>query len=649
VLAGFVAAGLSLYVRTENLIGRTDRLNEEIAEIRDTAQHAAQRLDRQELEGLRQRRPAGPRLRRSWHREITTSDFQATIPVGDDERPIHGGVTIRNRADSVLRDVALSVDGHSYFRTTGAMIARAVPEGATDDEKAFALYNFVKRHRYHWFPPEETLVNAGAEMHCPVRFLGVYGYGWCDDAAINLALLWRAAGLESRVWMLNGHVVPEVRYDASWHVMDPDAETFYVKPSSGELASVKQLEQAPVLVLRSRMGLAHYEARRRSMAEYYRTTDNYAVPLPPDRKHNLQLNLLPGEDILYPWRNWDRDIAALAAPLQPADVSVPGHDASDAGFHASEFFNAPPFFGKASLTWRLPLNAFGDMESLSRGLTSDLSQATAQHLAIATHNGQRVLRNTPARTQGVFSISRRLPFVITGGRLTLHFQPGSPADTVTVRVRRRPDAVESPQLALDRTVTGLDKAETIYIDLTRPFRADNPYATYEYGMEIALRCSGDGGVAGLRIDVHTQTTPFSPYRLKPGNTPVALRTASAAPNAELEYEWYDDRGLQRIFEAPKPAAEPSIEEGKLRLAWSAPRTGDGLPPAWYQVTVSDRRDFLRPVTPAFDTLLSGAYTTWQAPEGFLSAGSTYYWRVRAKDGHGFSTPWSEAASFKYAP
>jgi hypothetical protein len=51
--------------------------------------------------------------------------------------------------------------------------------------------------------------------------------GTCDDVATVYEHLAHAAGLNSRVWYLEGHVVPEVQIAGSWVVYDPDLAVYY--------------------------------------------------------------------------------------------------------------------------------------------------------------------------------------------------------------------------------------------------------------------------------------------------------------------------------------------------------------------------------------------------------------------------------------
>lgn len=77
-----------------------------------------------------------------------------------------------------------------------------------------------------------------------MKFINVYGYGFCDDAARNFVALCEAAGLKARVWGLNGHVVAESFYDDAWHMFDPDGECYF-RGAGGRVLGVEELGKDP--------------------------------------------------------------------------------------------------------------------------------------------------------------------------------------------------------------------------------------------------------------------------------------------------------------------------------------------------------------------------------------------------------------------
>lgn len=59
-------------------------------------------------------------------------------------------------------------------------------------------------------------------------YLNSMGFGYCDDVANVLSSLCAAAGYQTRVWELNGHVVCEVYNNGRWELYDADLRTLYV-------------------------------------------------------------------------------------------------------------------------------------------------------------------------------------------------------------------------------------------------------------------------------------------------------------------------------------------------------------------------------------------------------------------------------------
>ncbi|MEQ8852641.1 transglutaminase-like domain-containing protein [Gimesia sp.] len=174
-----------------------------------------------------------------------------------------------------------------------AMLASILKPGMTDEEKSLAIWKFLVDWRYHFYPAE-----PGDEVHDPVKFLNVYGYGFCDDCASNFAVLARKAGVRSRIWGLSGHVVAEAFYDGKWHMFDPDHEVFY-RNDQGVIASVEELAQHPELITKT--PLDPIGSPSQAIARLYTTTaDNRPSERKPAiRDSNLAPTLEPGDRLEF--------------------------------------------------------------------------------------------------------------------------------------------------------------------------------------------------------------------------------------------------------------------------------------------------------------------------------------------------------------
>jgi hypothetical protein len=104
------------------------------------------------------------------------------------------------------------------------------------------IWRFVRDRVYHAVP-----ITGGQWVHDPLLLINSVGWGFCDDVAAAFAYLVRAAGFESRVWGLSGHVVPEVMVNNSWAMYDPDLAVYY-RTAEGSTAAVADLENNALLI-----------------------------------------------------------------------------------------------------------------------------------------------------------------------------------------------------------------------------------------------------------------------------------------------------------------------------------------------------------------------------------------------------------------
>ncbi|WP_339731896.1 transglutaminase-like domain-containing protein [uncultured Gimesia sp.] len=163
------------------------------------------------------------------------------------ERTIHPVKLIWHNLDPQIKvEPHWKRKGAPDLSSQNAMLASILKPGMQEEEKALAIWKLLVDWRYHFTPAEQ-----GDELHDPVKFLNVYGYGFCDDCATNFAVLARKAGLRSRVWGLSGHVVAEAFYDGQWHMFDADHQVFY-RNQKGTIAGVEELARHPELITKTK-------------------------------------------------------------------------------------------------------------------------------------------------------------------------------------------------------------------------------------------------------------------------------------------------------------------------------------------------------------------------------------------------------------
>lgn len=286
-------------------------------------------------------------------------------------------VTITNVGSEVVVNPRLTVNGRKQWFSTGDILKEVLEESMSDRDKAVAIWSFLKDNRYHDQP-----AHNGIETHDPVRYLNVYGYGFCDDSATNFMALAEAAGLKSRVWGLSGHVVSEAFFDGDWHMLDPDGEIYYLDDDGENISSIETLEQRPDII---RKYPSPYYTDAEKLVDIYTTTDDNRISEwyreKSETVHRMDYTLRPGESILRSWHNW-------------------GH------YFSSRYLREPHKYGNGRFTFE-PVFA-GDLYSLG---TSSKSMTTH------TSDGATALTVAASAKQGTLVIPITSPYPVLSGRV----------------------------------------------------------------------------------------------------------------------------------------------------------------------------------------------------------------------------------------
>jgi len=167
------------------------------------------------------------------------------------------------------------------------------------------LWRYLRDHVYHELP-----ISTQKFVHDPLTLVNSIGWGLCDDVATAFMHLARASGRESRVWYLEGHVVPEVHADGAWRMYDPDLFVYYHNENL-QIASVEDLARSPSLISAPELPLFQNTAGLTAYSTYlagiYATTENNTladelVPelVAPVPAIGARFDLPPGGSITYP-------------------------------------------------------------------------------------------------------------------------------------------------------------------------------------------------------------------------------------------------------------------------------------------------------------------------------------------------------------
>lgn len=169
-------------------------------------------------------------------------------------------------------------------------------------------WRFVAAKNQHYYPLDMAYLKNQAH-----RYLNSRGFGFCSDVATVLSQVWQLLGYPARVWGLNGHVVPEVFANGTWHMLDPDLDVYYVD-ANGNIASVSELEADPSLITSPLQAVSSDPfVYSQTIADIYASTDDNA-PYPQ--------SMQPGfpEQFFLIWELPPGANLTLPVPVPPADL-----------------------------------------------------------------------------------------------------------------------------------------------------------------------------------------------------------------------------------------------------------------------------------------------------------------------------------------
>ncbi len=121
-------------------------------------------------------------------------------------------------------------------RSARTIVADLVRPAMSNEEKALAIFHWLRRVIYH-SGPEEPM------RHDFNKMINVFGYGSCYMQTHPLSHLYQQVGFPCRDCMHDGHHMIEVFYDGAWHCLDPHM-TFYAynRATPPAIASITELQ-----------------------------------------------------------------------------------------------------------------------------------------------------------------------------------------------------------------------------------------------------------------------------------------------------------------------------------------------------------------------------------------------------------------------
>jgi len=552
---------------------------------------------------------------------IDANQKEYTIDVGGTQDPLNLEIVFENIGSTAVKNPRMTVNGLYDWFDVPSIVAEATRGCETDEEKAFALWQWVLYKRYQLSPVER------AALH-PVRAMNGYGYGICGHNSAWLKCLWKAAGINARVQELWGHTVAEAYYDGAWHMFDGNTKVFYPARDNRTVASLAMLEKDPDLIAR---GLHSHDpwVRRpdtlehsREMVHYIATSkDNYEEDTYDSeiaKDFTMAMSLRPGESLVRWW--------------EPRLAKSERRDAKP-----------PQRYANGQLTWAPDLKSVKIGQFLSIPSWGNIASFADDGRKPAIH--VKDLQNKEHTRPAVFSIPVESAYPIVGGHLqgTLVKEGTSSLDLASVFFGR--PGWRKGDLFHAARQSGLTELD---IDLDPNLRKGETLYKYEIGFAFTGNSESapptQAGLDSFRLVTDLQVSPHSLPALSLGKNTIRFWHASP-DNAKIRvtHRWREVHGVK-----PPPAVNNRVTPGDGGVAasvtpllrWDAAQNA-----ADYQVMVCTRPDCKWPLAPALHQSVGSPTTEWQVPASFLNPATRYYWRVRPRDEGGRVGEWSRVFSF----
>lgn len=553
---------------------------------------------------------------------VTKSDTEFPIEVEGTLDPENVEITIENLGDVPLVDPRITVNGKYDWYDIHSMAAEITQGCTTDEEKAFAIWEWVLWKRFQRSPADSSALN-------PVRAMNGYGYGICGHTAAWIKALSMTAGLQSRVQEMWGHTVNEIFYQDAWHYFDGNVKVFYLGRDNRILASIAALETDRWLIQRTIHSRDPWNrsddpsALNQEIADYITTSrDNYVedgYDSEIAKNYTMSYTLKPREKLIRWWKPvLNKYENRHKNPLTPER------------------------YANGQLVWEPNL----DQADVYGYINVIENVTTRQQDGISPAIHVKELQDRSYTRPSRFTIPVKSAYPVVGGRFWCSLLKDNGA---SISVSYGKPGWDEGNLYTYQWDAG---TKDIELDLDQKILNDAP--AYEYEIGFTLKGNADtkppaqAGVKWFKSVSDLQVSSHSLPALSLGKNIIRYRDSShGAIQVRITYKWRevdDNHAPGKISQSISPSEFDTLTP---LLRWASaqdPDKEDRIED--YQVMVSLRPDCRWPLSSTLFRNVGSNDCEWKVPASFLNPGTTYYWKVRARDSRGAVSEWGDVFSFK---
>ena len=576
---------------------------------------------------------------------VVSSQQEYEISVSGDLEPENFELVIENTGSEDIIDPKITINGKWDWSNVESIVKEAVKDALTEEEKAMAIWQFVRDNRYHW-------QHSGDNHSDPLKYLNVYGYGFCGSTAYIMDIFAKVAGLRSRYWALSGHLINETYFNGAWHVLDGQTKAFYLKGDNKTIAGMEDLTKDPWLVertvhpvadmwrrshLRRARGKYSKERFRKTVANWYTSTGNNRMHQAEiDGFHSMGITLRPGEIIIFRFDNKGK-------------------------YHNNFLYNEPPLYANGKIVYTPDFTSNNYRKGIE--CEKNIKSITDDGFGPNIHVDSCVTEVRRYRVKGddagylVYKIES--PYVIVGGEIGGSFyRNDNYGDMCRILVSF------DGQDWIPVWTAGKTGEIMHFQDLDHIISPIGEKAKYKYFVKLQFRAAGGGldppqepgdnthsGINTLKMETDFQISPFSIPKLSLGLNRIKYSDKSQGERkVRITHRWCARYG-SHYPQAPRKPIFPEDNGTIMTLApglkWEKgqdPDENDKI--VDYHLQISRRPDCRWALCPNLDLDLKSDSNEFQLPQGWLNPGETYYWRVKARDSSGNWSAYSNIWKFK---
>ncbi len=552
-------------------------------------------------------------------------------------------IIITNDGDRKIIAPRLSINNQRQWFDLESWTNEIFRSSETDKEKLLSLWYYLLNNRVHYSPPSYDGYNV-------FNMFPIYGYGTCDIVSINAVKALNYIGYIADNIYVPHHVISNVTLEnGDQCIIDGDKEVFYLKQDNSSLAGFQDVINDKYLIERTKhFGRAtpYEKSRDRDASVIYYEKDlikdlltkkrqptyeiynHNALLIFKDKTLSYDFCLRPGESIHYSWddtkiysQEWD------SLNIIP-DLILKNIIANGRYIYNTSFINT------------IPNEMFFDYKNIGVGDATDVTPNIY-----------------PTGDSSYVTIAIESPFPILDAYVKGLFFLNSENDSIEVLMSL--DNKYWYDKLLIKGIGGQIDSINLQNNLKFPIDDETKLSiAYKYYLRIIMHPSDINypcGIDSIYIDNTFQVSRFFLPSLSIGKNTLTYTDSSIINDrkVDIDISWQESSDNTPPFSATEPLFPTdgmTVDSLYFGFEWNPFVDPDGDEIVDYEFLLSDRADAKYPLSPNFNLYISsfgkGIAPFYKVLEtGWLNDGTTYYWKVRAKDTRGAWSEWSPVWSF----